>query len=164
MKLPWMRLEYEYAIGELASLEIQERIWPNPPPFCGFDLVIHIIFDDINLRESEGLSGDIGLSSSQLRAALKIMELFDAMWNRCGTEAEPGVLMAEPEWLEVVETAKAILATSETSDSFKQHCQSADLYGQNFDPPNPFLDESDKEYIEYLRENECQHKATNLGI
>jgi hypothetical protein len=158
-----MRLEYESAIGDLASKEIQEQIWIDPPSFCGYDLVIHVIFDDINLRESDGLSSDIGLNNEQFQLALKIMGLFDALWSRYGSEAAPVVLRVEPEWQEIVESAKSFLAASEAPDAFKVHYQSAASYGKRFDPPNPFLDENDVEYLKYVRDNEEKYPSSNLN-
>lgn len=159
MKLPWMRLEYESAMAELASLEIQKQIWPNPPPFCGFDLVVHIIFDDVNIVESEGLGKEIGLSDEQEKAAREVMARIEALWSAWGTEIDQSVLRDQPEWTGIVDAAQRYISSSKSPEGFKEHSQSAKEYGKPFKHGNPFLDETDAEYVKYLEECKLRSKS-----
>ncbi|MBS1701475.1 MAG: hypothetical protein JST12_07430 [Armatimonadetes bacterium] len=133
-----MRLNFEAAMGELASEEIQEEIWPNPPPFTGFDLVIHILFDDVNIRENPDWNKDYGLKPEQADCVFEVMSTIEALWERCGIEADQAVLRSQPEWEKVVKLAKRYINLSEVSDDYREYCMSRRSYFERFESGIPF--------------------------
>lgn len=138
MKFPDMRHNFEVAVAELASEEIQREIWPDPPPFCGFDLVVHILFDDINIVETPEWESSLGISSSQAAQVRKIMGILEQLWAKFGVECDHEILRAQPEWRTVVSIAQQYMNSSEISPAFRSHLMSSKSYGEKFVPVNPF--------------------------
>ena len=144
MKSPEMRLNVESAIGELASEEIQAKIWPAPLPFCGFDLVVHILFDDMNIREYDLLPEDMALNHDQRQAVLDVMDRLEMLWGIHGIDANPDVLRADPRWHLVVDAAERYFEASDSPKEFQEHVRSAEQYGKAYSGPHPFpSDESE---------------------
>ncbi len=128
-------------MGNLASQEIQTEIWPNPPPFTGFDLVVHTLFDDINIVEIPSWVPDLELSAIQADCVTKVMKIPDDLWEKLGIDSDPAVLRKQPEWQEVMRLARLYLAESKISDEFRQYCMSPRSFFEKFEPVNPFLGE-----------------------
>lgn len=108
---PAWRQAWLGSLQEIADLDIQKRTWLNPDnanPHYSYVEYVASYFDDLGLASGDGYSGRIGegvLSTAEASAVADFHTRFDAYVE--GGCWDPESVLADPQWLEVVEAARS---------------------------------------------------------
>lgn len=113
IELPGLRVNYDWAMEQLAREEIQRSDWPIQSQYSSFDLIIHILFDDMNIEENGDIADTMGLVDQQRVSALAVMKEIKSMWQNFGTEADPDLLRLQPGWEVVMKEAQNYLNSAD---------------------------------------------------
>ncbi len=115
IQYPFMRIDYDWAMGELACPTIKKGQWRGVKGYSTWDLIVHIIFDDSNIEETEGTDEAMGLTPVPRTAALTVMREIKCLWAEFGTEGEENQLRTQPSWKIVMAEAQKYLDTADPS-------------------------------------------------
>lgn len=102
------------SLQEIADLDIQKRTWLNPDnanPHYSYVEYVASYLDDLGLTSGNGYSAAVGeglLSTAEASAVADFHTRFDAYVE--GGCWDPKAVLADPKWLEVVETARSAQA------------------------------------------------------
>ena len=109
---PGLRINLDWAMGQLASLEIQSEEWIGAHGFSRFELITDIIVDDLNLEGTDGMAEAMGLTEEQRSAAIKVRQGIKALWKAYGSNARHEVLREIQGWSVIVLHAQLYLASA----------------------------------------------------
>jgi hypothetical protein len=112
IEFPLMRAEVEHAVGCLADVEYQQRVWirremPSPTYYDDLDTNIHVLFDDCKvLPDPTGMIGSVLRRGEEIERLAELGNTLDAM-IRDLRNAPDAAYLADVRWPTVVAQAAA---------------------------------------------------------
>jgi len=119
VEYPWKRDQLIYYIRLLADPAYTRRVWINhefPPgiEFDCFSYLLNFFFDDTSLaRSREHSVRKIVKTDEEWHSVKRVTDAVDKVHKKVGSDAPDEEYLDAPEWEDVVEGAKAALATLE---------------------------------------------------
>lgn len=113
---PEQRRELLGNLHALSDPVYQQRVWVEGLPLGSvqhdeFGYVVHFFFDDSTLKDDP--HGNIGwmlVDATEARLVTDVINAMDAIFEKYGNRLKDSEYIALPEWVGVVEAAKAALS------------------------------------------------------
>lgn len=122
VKYPDMRLELLGSLRGLSNPEYQQRVWVEHQAWGSveydtFDNAVHFLFDDTALsKNAHAYIGDILLNTSEAERVATLIATLESIFAKHGVGLTDAQYMALPEWISVIESARAALAVIPKSE------------------------------------------------